>query len=315
MGFFACRRIRRLRGGSQGTRPAGSAPSLDLAGPFPREALAFRVQTVTEALRWNYNSKGYYADMKWETNPETYRAPISDNFPKLIHFIWFGPSIPAKYVSNIQSFLDLNPGWRVVLWVDHPEGVAKELQTPQVKVLRWDDHASEFPAGLVDAVNGQSNLAGKADFLRLAVVYARGGIYTDTDSVALKPFDSYDSVFQRPFVTYDDVPNRYLNSCNGFFGFDKHSAFLRYTIDLALESCRRIDCQPPGGAGPNLLTEAMVNYHDDRIMMLDGTFFVGKGGGYGEFSGSVVHQSNDGSWTDPRKLQAIMDWVPTTTGP
>ena len=37
----------------------------------------------------------------------------------MIHYIWIGSEIPTKYMSNIRSCSQLNPGYQIIYWKDN----------------------------------------------------------------------------------------------------------------------------------------------------------------------------------------------------
>jgi mannosyltransferase OCH1-like enzyme len=120
---------------------------------------------------------------------------------KKIHFIWIGSRIPAKYISNIRSFWRLNPAFQILLWVDHECEPIEDIE------IRRVDPSKLINARIYDSAK---NIGIKADVLRLEVVFSDGGIYSNIDAVALKPFDA---TFDNPFLayephTYKDIANR-----------------------------------------------------------------------------------------------------------
>ena len=82
-----------------------------------------------------------------------------------IHFICLGET-PEWAESNIDRFRRLNPGWRVMIHGDIPEGL------PDV-----------YRAALAKAMT----VGGQCDILRMAVLEMFGGWYFDWDVYALRP--------------------------------------------------------------------------------------------------------------------------------
>ena len=94
---------------------------------------------------------------------------MSLKIPKIIHMIWIGPD-ECPYKESIESYKRNNPGWEVKVWDN--EAVSKfDIHNKWVyeKMTSW---------------------AGKADVLRLEILYNYGGLYVDVDSRCLKPLDN-----------------------------------------------------------------------------------------------------------------------------
>ena len=78
------------------------------------------------------------------------------------HFIWIGSDIPNKYKDNIQTF---SSQFQIVL------------------------HTKELDQMVnIDLYNRMKTNAGKADILRLEILYRYGGLYSDCDSRLLRVF-------------------------------------------------------------------------------------------------------------------------------
>ena len=135
---------------------------------------------------------------------------VRQRVPRKMHFIWLGSPLPNKYKRNIRHLLRLNPGYPAHLWTDHAvdltsfgdaavyhHNLSERRQTRRFR--NWD------------LIERESNLAGKADYLRMEVVFLHGGIYMDTDTVGVRSFDSMGSLFAWPFVAH--VPTGYRNIC------------------------------------------------------------------------------------------------------
>lgn len=79
-----------------------------------------------------------------------------------VHFIWLGSPLPPKYKRNIQTYK--NFGYPVKVWTEPlPEMINRR------------------------AFDAMRSWAGKADIMRLEILYRMGGIYTDVDSAMKKP--------------------------------------------------------------------------------------------------------------------------------
>lgn len=94
--------------------------------------------------------------------------------------------------------MTINKGWNAYLWVDS----IVDPPTSSVIVLDWKRLNDTHPFVNHDLILAESNLAGKSDYLRMEVVYRYGGIYFDTDTVAVYPLDAYGNVFRWPVVSW-----------------------------------------------------------------------------------------------------------------
>lgn len=69
-------------------------------------------------------------------------------------------------------------------------------------MLDWKRLNVTHPFVNHDVISAESNLAGKSDYLRMEVVYRYGGVYVDTDTIAVNPLDAYGDVFRWPVVSW-----------------------------------------------------------------------------------------------------------------
>ena len=92
-----------------------------------------------------------------------------DTFPRLIHLYWDkGRDAAPEIVQRcIQSWLDHNPTWRVMIW---DEGSAPLER-------------SQYPADM--------KTAAYSDMLRLHLLRAQGGVWCDATTFCTKPLDDW----------------------------------------------------------------------------------------------------------------------------
>lgn len=152
----------------------------------------------------------------------------TDIIPKNIHFIWIGDPIPEKYVNTVANCKKINDKYNVILWVDytsiyeetaiylHNSGIIIKNIYIDLKLPPENNVLKDYILQLLE-LNG--NYGYKADIIRLYVVYMEGGIYSDIDSIWIKPLDSN---FDYEFVTYR-IDEECSNLTNSFFGFNKYS--------------------------------------------------------------------------------------------
>ena len=98
---------------------------------------------------------------------------------------WLGSELPySKFLSNIQSYSVLNPDHQIFLWLDHsiPDNLFESFENVIIKDVNKQKWTTE------DLMMQATNWAMKSDILRLEILYKFGGIYTDIDSTANRPF-------------------------------------------------------------------------------------------------------------------------------
>lgn len=185
-------------------------------------------------------SFGYHnIDYKYMSN-ENY---LNDkNIEKNIHLIWIGSQINNKYFNTVIKCQTINTDYKIHLWIDD-----STLNNDHKSILdsyniiykniytELTTNSNELKAKILTLLSRHPNYGYKADIIRLFVVYLYGGIYSDIDSVWLKPFDNN---FIKEFVCYrSDIECKDIG--NGLFGFCKDSVIL-YNILNNLEVT--IDC-------------------------------------------------------------------------
>jgi mannosyltransferase OCH1-like enzyme len=141
-------------------------------------------------------------------------AATASGIPRIIHQIWIGSNPrPDLWMDSVKEFA-AEHGYEYMLW---GEKEAARLPWGQHKGLRalYDSFAAE--------------LAGRADLIRLLVLYKYGGIYIDADTVILKPA-KFAAFLER-------------NTAPAFFGWEELSEAKRKKLgDLGegLEGQRRL---------------------------------------------------------------------------
>jgi mannosyltransferase OCH1-like enzyme len=126
-----------------------------------------------------------------------------------IHQIWIGDNpLPTPWTDTVKDFAK-EYNYTYKLWTD-----------ASVKDLRMDD----IPGLKAVYTSFRGELAGRADILRLLILYTFGGIYIDADTVIMKPAN-----FHR-FLT--------KNTAGVFFGWENLTA--ARTRKLGLGKIRRL---------------------------------------------------------------------------
>lgn len=166
-------------------------------------------------------------------NDESYinETPIG----KILHFIWVGRVIPDKYKNTVIQSKKINYDYEVIIWIDDSSitnSIKKELEEQKiiVKNIYKDElynDPNELKLEMIHLLKLNSNGGYQADIIRLYVVYAYGGIYSDIDSVWLKPFDEN---FMYEFTTYR-IDRECAAIGNMLFGFVKGSYILKNLLN------------------------------------------------------------------------------------
>ena len=154
--------------------------------------------------------------------------------PKIIHFIWIGKIIPQKYVNTVIKCKEINESYQVILWVDDSSinvELTVLLTTSRIEVrnIYYDinDGTMDIQSQVINNINSFENYGFKADIIRLYCVYRYGGIYSDIDTIWIKPLDVN---FNYEFVTYR-IDQQCSNITNSFFGFNKESHIVQNAIN------------------------------------------------------------------------------------
>lgn len=118
------------------------------------------------------------------------RTPSYIKIPKIIHQIWIGPKPePTKWTNSWRSYCKMYPDWTYKIWKD----------TDAYEII------ANYSPQLLAIYNAEPTYYGKADILRLVVIYYFGGVYIDADTVWIKPKSL----------------NPYITNCTFFAGYER----------------------------------------------------------------------------------------------
>ena len=92
---------------------------------------------------------------------------------KTIHQTWKTSDVPEHWKESEQKWKSLHPDWQYKLWTDEDNLVLIESNFPQ-----YLDMFKKFEYNIQ-----------RADFVRYAILYIYGGLYSDLDIVPLRAFD------------------------------------------------------------------------------------------------------------------------------
>lgn len=157
------------------------------------------------------------------------------NIPKIIHQIWIGPNpCPVQWMDTWKTN---HPDWEYRLWT--------EENLPKLR------NQQQF-----DAIKSYS---GKADILRIEILYDYGGIYLDADSECLHSLD--DSLLRYHFFAcYENEKIRPGTIANGTIGCEKGHPIMLELIN-AVHNITEIGSMPAWAeVGPLLFTKIIKEY-------------------------------------------------------
>ena len=143
------------------------------------------------------------------------------NIPNSLFFIWMGNSFPYANQLAVLSAMHHHPEATITLYqkglsTDHPDLKSiishSQFQMEEIK----DDWFMNLPdEGLaLKLFQELSSPASKANLLRLAILYKKGGVYLDTDTITIKSMEPLLS--ERGFIGKEHValPREYFSSRN-----------------------------------------------------------------------------------------------------
>ena len=133
--------------------------------------------------------------------------------------------LPEHLKKNSKTWTNLNPGWKYI----YHDGYQRRVVVQKYPIL----------FELYKKVNGMH----QADIWRYIVTYENGGVYTDMDSVCVKPLDyMLDNVndseallppMSRGFHNQDRVGQ--IQTTNGMYAIKKESNFMKNVLDNVAE--------------------------------------------------------------------------------
>ena len=130
--------------------------------------------------------------------------------PKIIHQIWVGPK-PAP-TNLMKTWKDKHPEFEYIFWTES-EFIARGM------TFRCQDK--------IDMIQ---EYCGKADIIRLEILYKYGGVYIDADSICIEPLDDY-FMNKTAFATFENENMRENLVANGNMGFIPNHPLCRDMIE------------------------------------------------------------------------------------
>jgi len=148
--------------------------------------------------------------------------------PKVIHFIWLGPSpFPKESLENVSSFVNAHPDWVFKFWTDR----RRPLPHPQMDLKLVDDF--NF-IKLENCFHASDNYGEKSDILRYEILFQEGGLYIDHDVQCFKSFEPFHHHFDL-YCGVEPPHSRILSSsisvCNNIIGVRPNHPAIEFCLD------------------------------------------------------------------------------------
>jgi inositol phosphorylceramide mannosyltransferase catalytic subunit len=169
--------------------------------------------------------------------------------PKLIHQTARTPDLPEKLRVYQRKVQELHPDWAYKLWTDEDNLALMRDELPE-----YLDTYTRLPKNIM-----------RADMIRYAILYRRGGLYLDTDYEVLKPFDlaQYDCVL--PVETEGEFGEG-SRICNAFLASAPGHPFFKMVLD-ELRANPPLNI-PQGDGGTSVLTTTGPHFISDVLRRL-----------------------------------------------
>lgn len=161
--------------------------------------------------------------------------PSKQNIPKIIHQIWLGPKPPPH--QWLDTWKNKHPEWEYHLW--------REDNIPPLHNQKQFDAIKDY--------------AGKADILRVELLYRFGGVYLDADSECLRPLD-HSLLRYHFFAAYENEALRPGLIGNSAIGAEPNHPIMQGLI-TAISQIEDVNERKPWAiVGPLLFTKVIKQY-------------------------------------------------------
>lgn len=178
------------------------------------------------------------------------------SIPKIIHQIWIGPNAPPT--NMMKTWKDKHPEFEYILW--NEEELKK--RNMEFKCQKRIDEMEEW--------------CGKADIMRIEILYKYGGIYIDADSICIEPIDNLLNKY-KAFATYENELTRKGLVANGNMGFLKEHNLCKDMINhIYNNKVSHKDTKKRAwiNTGPLLLTNFLNKNNYDDFTILPSYYFL-----------------------------------------
>lgn len=207
---------------------------------------------------------------------------MNTKIPKKIHYVWVGGNEKPK---KIQKCMET---WK--------------KKYPEYEIMEWNENNFDINSNkYVEAAYKAKKWAFVSDYIRMYAIYNYGGVYFDTDVIAIGKLDEY--LQYDCFVGYEsnDMP------FTAVFGAVKYHPFIKAILDKYDEIDNRFD----SSATNTILVSNMLieNYKcklgnkrqvlKDNILVLPKEYLCNP-----SMRSRTIH-AFDASWTDKKKRSKI----------
>jgi len=172
--------------------------------------------------------------------------------PKIIHQIWIGPKpAPTKFMN---TWKEKHPDFEYIFWNEQEfekRGIVFECQ---------------------DKIDMMPEMCGKADIIRMELLYKYGGYYFDADSICIEPIDEV-LMNTTGFAGYENETTRPGLVANGTMAFPPNHPLCRAGIDWILNN-NIIGIPAWQCVGPTLLTNLLNTGEYKDITVFPSYYFL-----------------------------------------
>lgn len=174
--------------------------------------------------------------------------------PKIIHQIWVGPKEPPTI--PMDTWKDKHPDFEYIRW-NEEEFIKRDMKFE-----------------CQNRIDEMEQWCGKADIIRLELLYKYGGVFLDADSLCIEPIDD---LMDNNFLIYENEKVRKGLIANGIMGFTPKHPFIRKCIDFIINnevSQAKTDLLPWQVTGPVLITNTYNGGKYDNIKIHPSYYFL-----------------------------------------
>jgi len=176
--------------------------------------------------------------------------------PKIIHQIWIGPN--PQPTNMMITWKDKHPDFEYILW-NEDEFKKRNM------VFRCQKRINEI-----------EEWCGKADIMRVEILYNYGGVYIDADSICIEPIHILLEKY-KAFATYENEQTRAGLVANGNMGFPKEHQLCRDMITHIYNnkvSYKDTNNRAWKNTGTLLLTKFLNKNKYDNFSILPSYYFL-----------------------------------------
>jgi hypothetical protein len=225
------------------------------------------------------------------------------SIPKIIHQIWIGPN--PKPINMMNSWKNKHPDFEYILWDD------KEIKKRNMTFI------------CQQRIYEMEEWCGKADIMRMEILFKYGGIYLDADSFCIEHI-SYLIDNYKAFAGYENEQVRPGLVANGNLGFPPNHPLCKNAISWILQnpiSNIQTGRRAWMNTGPLLLTNLLKAFNFPDVSILPSYTFLpehpsgppytghGKVYAYQEWGSTKQNYHMMNSMTLPTEFTEPKEWV------